>query len=113
MRRRRVWLALFLSIAIVLMACVLGQRGGWLNYPFAIFVLDPGIMVCRWFMDSRFATPTIRLVIIGIVTVLIYWPMLFYVLEIVSDGKRVVRSLTPIHALSALGAGAVTSLAAF
>lgn len=98
---------------IVIVACLLGQLGGGLVYMAVLAVLNPGIVVSRWFMTNHFARPAIPIAIVGIVTILIYWPVLFFALEFISERKQVFRSLTPKHVLLAVCIGAAVSLLAF
>jgi hypothetical protein len=105
--------ALVLSMKIVIVTYLPGQLGGGLVYVAVLAVLDPGIVVSRWFMTTHFATPTIRLAIVGIVSILIYWPVLHFVLEFISERKQVLRSVTQMHVLPAFCIGAAASVLTF
>ena len=59
-----------LSGGIVLLTSVLATRNGWpgWSYLVATLISAPGIYISRWFMPTRFATPVIRLMIIGTIS---------------------------------------------
>jgi hypothetical protein len=88
----RAVLSLILSGAIVLIGSTVGTIGGWgWNSVVAIWVLLPGMALCQPFMSTYFATPTVRLVILAVVSALVYWPLLWLLIGPFEDRKRLNR----------------------
>lgn len=116
--RRPVWkclLALLLSVGIALAGCLVGIGGGWpgRRYGVALFLLAPGISVCRWLPPSHFGSKDTTLAVVAGVNVLLYWPVAWLAIESALDWKRIVRMITPKHVLAALGSGAAASLISY
>src|SRR5260370_21174864 len=85
--------------------------GSW-SYVGILVILSPGLYIVHWFMPAHFATQRVRLAIIAGISVFVYWPVFFFLLEFVRDRKKILRFTTPLRLLCALGIGAAASLIA-
>ena len=113
--RRRRLLALLLSAGMVVLACSTGAGGGWpgRRYCASLLLLSPGLDAGRWLMAPGFDSSGARLALAAGLSILIYWPVFYFLAESIADRKRLVRAITLRHLSSALLLGAAASLLSF
>src|SRR5260370_8393185 len=85
--------------------------GSW-SYVGILAILSPGLSTVHWFRPVHFSRQRVRLAIIAGISVFVYWPVFFFLLEFVRDRKKILRFTTPLRLLCALGIGAAASLIA-